>query len=272
MDHQFFFFNPADYQYLSTIPQMVPKRIRHYGVLNFNYERFDSPDTTLPYLKAYFEVLTQLKYGDKSRKIVLGVGFWIYRHTTDDFAGGLKTIKEIHFDILIVITSTSIGMAWGPKGFPAPNEMNGTIPWHFNMEQGSKYVNEIYTYKKKKLMVGVSLQMAATVFLTNASYYLSSIQDYIHHTRPDKACEAPSKNRKYLPVPAWLSWVTNETWTETFIYDDKKTIEKKVSYARKLNRYPKFAWLVYNVHLAPTSSKCDWDQYFLLKLLKNINK
>ncbi|KAL1435058.1 hypothetical protein MTO96_001604 [Rhipicephalus appendiculatus] len=273
MDHLFFFiFYGIDYPPLLKLPLMAPKRIRHYGLLNVNYDRFSSPDPTFPSLKRYFELLTHLKYGDKSRKVVLGVGFQLYQHTSDQFAIALEAIKEMSFDILILITSTSIGMRSGPKGFPAPNEMDGTFPWHFNMEQGSKYANEIYTYKTKKPMVGISLQMAATRLLTNASYYSSSVIDYIRHTSPDKACEAPSKNRKYLPAPAWLSWVTNKTWTETFIYDDNKTFRKKVSYARKLNRYPKFAWLVYNVHLAPTSSKCNWDQYYLLKLLKGMYK
>ncbi|KAL1415353.1 hypothetical protein MTO96_029463 [Rhipicephalus appendiculatus] len=267
----------------------IPARIRHFGCLHFTLGG-DQPTVDVDHknLKAIFPVFKSFQKGNPSGKTVLALGL----RTRDDSArtqynfsnyeNMLKEFAEIpSLDILVSITSTS-REPYDQYVFAPPFVTNVTNKDYLSLEQASQFFSPSSGYGHKNITFGVSLEFGATVaYWTNAAHW-NTIKPFDNLTvdcqhyftiSPDQACDAPAKTRKYFAAEdIWGNYIDNGTWASYFLYDTNKTLHDKVSYVRSQHRRDTFAWLVYDIHHVASSANCDWDPYYLLKLLKGIYK
>ncbi|KAL1481688.1 hypothetical protein MTO96_034283 [Rhipicephalus appendiculatus] len=281
---------PPSFQYSDYISYSsgFPTRIRHFGCLRFTLglDRYTA-DSDYKNLKAIFPVFKKFQQGDPTGKTVLALGLRTRnepratQYNLSDYESLLKEFAEIpSIDILVSITSTST-LNHRQFVLPPPSVTNVTNDEYLTLEEANQFFSPSSSYGHKNITFGVSLEFGATASYWNATTHWDAIQpfdnltDYIFYftKSPDKACGAPAKTRKHFPaVNIWGSYTENQTWATYYLYETNDTLHDKVSYVRSQRRRDTFAWLIYNIHQVASSSNCEWDPYYVLKLLKGEEK
>ncbi|XP_065292716.1 uncharacterized protein [Dermacentor albipictus] len=253
-------------------------RIHHYGFLTMI-----APTPTLEHwlrkAKDIFGQFKSIQGNDSSKKTVLALGTWGsgIRSVWQSFKKLVERATEASFkaDIVIMISSTNLLYNTSSCSAVPPNVITSRNPMYPSLETYSELVKASYPYSNKLIEVGLSMEFAANVYkLKREPKTIDDVNLYepcIWHSIGSitVACRKRS-SYKIVFEPETVLTMQDGAKDVVYMHDSQRTFNVKVKYIMRLQRWPHFAWLVYNVHMADITNRCNYrGPFYLLGDMKN---
>ncbi|XP_049526485.1 uncharacterized protein LOC119459458 isoform X1 [Dermacentor silvarum] len=229
-----------------------------------------------------FRAFKEIQGNDTSTKTVIALGTWGsgIQATWTSFKQLVEKATEASFKADIVISISSTHMLHNITSCFAvpPAIINSNKDLYPSLAKYSELVKVSYQYRNSLIEVGLSLEFAANAYeLKKEPAKIDDVQlyadCYTHSIASvSAACSKRTTFNRVIPQTTVLN-IHEKAKNIVYMHENKETFMAKVNYIMNITRWPRFALLVYNVHMADITKGCGYgDPFYLLEDMKRALK